>query len=249
MKLNIGNSKTTLTLLTIGTLVLLLVPGIAVALHWQWLPPVEIPAYLFPLYLVTETGTVPYAFVTCIVLGIIPLFYYPQLPARKKLLLVVIMAATLGVGQIVKSTLKNVAQAPRPYIVWLGKSNHINASDFYQLSREERKEFLTRQDFSQFTVPSWQQAHWAKETGFSFPSGHSIFVAQWMLMLWLLLWQKKAYIMMTLIMCWACAIEASRLLLGMHWPQDVMLSCLLAFILIYIARICWNKWVFHAPVP
>lgn len=235
-------------LLALGTLLLLSIPTIAFALNWHWEPLTQISLYLYPMYLITESGTVPKVFITCFMLTGILLLYF-KLPVKKNLTLIVILAASIGAGQIVKSSIKNLAQEPRPYITWLEQNKFIKAADFYQLSRQARSDFIAQQNFSSPAIPIWQQNHWARETGYSFPSGHAIFVSQWALMFLLLLWRKKAHLTLTLVMLWALAIEASRLLLGMHWPIDIFISCLFAPFLTYLTSLYWNKWVFDDVPP
>lgn len=224
-----------------GTLLLLGSPLFVFFSGWQWQPYTEIPAFLYPLYLVTETGTIPYALMTCVVFACIPLLYL-KLPVKKIFLYLVIVVAYLAAGQIVKETMKNVYQEARPYVAWLETENIIRSDDFYAMKRKERAVFMLEQDFSKYSIPSWQQNHWSKETGYSFPSGHSMFAAQWLLLYLILLWRRKAYLPIGLMCVWATGMEISRMVLGMHWAIDVFVSCLLATILIYPVWWCYHRY-------
>ena len=237
--------KHTLLTLTAATAALLVIPCIALVMNWHWTPAAATPFYTYLLYLVTESGTLPYALFTAAFLAFIPVLYL-RLPLRQGLLLIIILAAAIGSGQLIKSTLKTIYQEPRPYIVWLEKTGYITETNFYQLNRNKRYHFIASQNFSNHAIPAWMQNHWSKETGYSFPSGHTIFVAQWLMMFLLLLKKQKAYTTLTLVALWALTIEASRLLLGMHWPVDLIVSCLLAFPITCLACLSWKRWVFPA---
>ncbi|MGL4667325.1 MAG: phosphatase PAP2 family protein [Saezia sp.] len=235
------SQKQLLFLLFGGTLWLVLPPLLVFISGWQWQPFAETPFYLYPLYLLTETGTVPWAFLTCVVFAGIPMLYL-KLPLKKAMLCFIIMMAYLGAGQIIKETLKNIYEEPRPYVSWLETQRYIPADEFYAKTRTERGAFILEQDFSKYSIPAWQQKHWGKETGFSFPSGHTIFAAQWLLIYLLLLWRRRGFLPIACMGVWATGMEVSRMVLGMHWASDVFVSCLLAAVLIYPAYLCWRKW-------
>lgn len=234
------SNKQTFALMTYGTAILLIIPTLALVIGWQWHPDTQQNQILYWLYVVTESGTIPIVFGTCIILAAIPLIYL-KLSMQKSILLILLMAVNIGIGQGIKSGLKNTFQESRPYVTWLQQAGYITEQDFYGLSREQRSQFISEQDFSVHNIKSWQQLHWSKETGYSFPSGHSIFVAQWLLLYLLLLWHRRFYMPVIIIGIWALGIEASRLALGMHWPADVILSCLLANIIVYPIYILWQR--------
>ena len=216
-----------------GALALLSIPLINIALGWQWSP--------------ADTGFLPSRFslwvsesMPVVALALIAwVLFRLKLDRRRSLLLVATMMAALLLGVGVKTVLKDTWQEPRPYAVWLAAQTHITAQDFYALP--DKSGFIAAQDLSKTSVPQWEQQYWAKNTGYSFPSGHSLFAVQLVLMLLALLWQRKAYILMLLALCWAMAILLSRLFLGMHWPVDVLASSVLAFILNIPFCLFWNK--------
>ena len=235
-------SKNSGVYLTIATLLLLLPPCVVLMLDWRWLAQPE--PYWLLFYYVTETASMPYGIVTGCLLACVVLLY-GHLPLKKALLLFVLMAGVILAGQLIKTTIKSWQQAPRPYVVWLQDKGYIDSANiFYQQPRSQRILFLKQQNLT-VHIPVWLDQHWQSETGYSFPSGHSIFVASWALMIFNLLLRKKAYIFIAMTMLWAMAVELSRLLLGMHWPQDIILSCLFAWLLVFIASQCWNRWVFE----
>lgn len=240
-----------LALFTAGIIPLLAVPCAAWLFGWQWSPPVETPAHLFVLYLITETGSFPYALATsAAIMGILIYLHRHHLQPVKLVLLAVIIAMTLCAGQVLKSIIKNVSQEPRPYAVWLEQEQqNFTTAGFYALDSKARSAFLAQQNLAAQGIPAWQQAHWVSESGYTFPSGHSMFVAQWALMLLLLLWPLRAYALSIIFMAWACAVEASRILLGMHWPVDVFTGTCIAAITVAIAAWCLQRWVFNPAVP
>lgn len=225
--------KQLFSLLLLGTLVLLCPPLFSLVTNHQWQPFAQTPFYLLPLYIVSETGTIPQVFLTCIFFAAIPLLYL-KLPLKKVVIYFLIVVAYFGAGQLVKGCMKNSFQEARPFVTWLETEGKVGATEFYEMSRAERGAFIMRQDFVSEGIPSWQQEHWAKETGYSFPSGHTIFAAQWFLLYLLLLWRKKGYVPIFLMGIWAIAMLVSRMVLGMHWAEDVLASCLLAPILAYL---------------
>ena len=225
----------------LAALLLLLPPCIALLLNWHWQP--QPKPYWLAFYYVTETASMPYAIITSFLLTFLVL-YRCHLPLKKALLLFAMMASVILFGQLIKTTIKSWQQAPRPYVVWLENTGYVDSvHTFYQQPRSQRALFLKEQALTTI-IPVWLDKHWQSETGYSFPSGHSIFVASWALMIVSLLSRKKAYIFISVIMLWAMAVELSRLLLGMHWPRDVILSCLFAWLLVLIAHFGWNRWIF-----
>jgi len=208
---------------------------------WQWEPLSDIPFYLYPLYLVTATGTVPQVLITCLVFTCIALLYLKPSP-KKAAMYFLIIAVYLGAGQVVKETLKYIYQEPRPYVTWLQAENIISTDDFYGLTRPERAKFISEQNLSEYHIPAWLQAHWSKETGYSFPSGHTIFAAQWLMLYLMFLGRRRAVVPIVLMAVWAICMQVSRMVLGMHWASDVLVSSLLAPILIYPFYLCCRKW-------
>lgn len=223
-----------------GLLILLTLPCAALLFGWQWDPAHTNPTLLHFFYWASQTASAYTALLFCAIL-----IWHLKLSPRKSLYLIAILLIITALGLGLKSALKDTLREPRPYVIWLEKNNFIAPDQFYQLPHKSL--FVSQQDLSQTAVPAWQQQYWSKNTAYSFPSGHSFFAAQWALIMIALLWRQKAYITMTLAMLWALAVLASRLYLGMHWPQDLILSCLMAFALVWVGNIFWNKWVIAGP--
>ncbi|RIY37428.1 phosphatase PAP2 family protein [Psittacicella gerlachiana] len=71
----------------------------------------------------------------------------------------------------------------------------------------------------------------ASESLYSFPSGHSIFAATWMMIFMMMAFmaRKGSFWLVTLaVVLWGSAVEASRILLGYHYAHDVLASNIIA---------------------
>lgn len=217
---------------------MLLVPLIALFAGWHWQP--EDPSALYILYWLTESGSLPFAIATSGIFTGIALLYL-KLNLKKSIVFVLSLFLCIGAGQVMKSSIKNMKKEARPYVMWIDEQGYMPQQAFYSLSREDRSAFIHAQDFSDHGVPAWLQQHWEKETGYAFPSGHTMFAVQWVLIFGLLFWRRR--ILLTPIVLWGLAMEASRLLFGMHWPIDEIVSCLLAPVIVYLTSLGWDRWV------
>ncbi len=63
-------------------------------------------------------------------------------------------------------------------------------------------------------IPQYLRSHWQKETGFAFPSGHTMFAASWALLAVGLLWPRRRTLTIAILLVWATGVMGSRLLLG-----------------------------------
>ena len=78
-------------------------------------------------------------------------------------------------------------------------------------------------------IPQYLRSHWQKETGFAFPSGHTMFAASWALLAVGLLWPRRRTLTIAILLVWATGVMGSRLLLGMHWPRDLVVATLISW--------------------
>ncbi|KPD80629.1 phosphatidylglycerophosphatase, partial [Yersinia pestis subsp. microtus bv. Caucasica] len=62
-----------------------------------------------------------------------------------------------------------------------------------------------------------------------------VFAATWALLAVGLLWPRRHYKTVVLLMLWAQGVMASRLFLGMHWPQDLIAATLISGVLAAVA--------------
>ncbi|BBG58976.1 MULTISPECIES: phosphatase PAP2 family protein [Providencia] len=213
--------KKTIYLIAIFTFLLMLPPIIMIGIGWQWTP--EQQPTMKGLLWLTDTAGMPYSIITFILLTLLTLFVFRQSKAQWVKLIVIILVCILG-QQGLKSLLKSSFQEPRPYVVWMGVTYGIDATKFYELKRGARADIVKDTVKSNDLIPKWQRKHWQAETGYSFPSGHMLFAAGWALLLIGLFWQRRQYTLAIFLGLWAEGIGLSRMLLGMHWPIDILTS-------------------------
>ena len=232
----------------LGAGILLFLP-IAVWLSgWQWQPGAE-GIWLHGLFWVTETVTRPWGVLTSVLLAIWFLWCL-RFRLKPALGVLAIMAITVLMGQGMKSLIKERLQEPRPFVVWLEKEYQVDERYFYSLPRTERASLVAEQLSTQQQIPEWLRAHWQFETGFAFPSGHTMFAATWALLAIGLLWTRRHYKTVVILMVWASGVMASRLVLGMHWPQDLIAATLISWALVVLACTLAQRWCGPlAPLP
>jgi phosphatidylglycerophosphatase B len=233
--------------ITVGTLILLL-PALVIWLSgWQWQPGSS-SGWLKGFFWVTETVTVPWGILTSVLLS--GWFWWClRFRIKPAIGLLVILGCVILVGQGVKSVIKEQVQEPRPFVIWLEAEHHIDNRFFYSLPRAERRELVKQQLQSQSMIPPWLSRHWQFETGFAFPSGHTIFAASWALLAVGLLWPRRHYKTVVLLMLWAQGVMISRLVLGMHWPRDLIASILISGLLVAIVCSLVQRWFGWLTIP
>ncbi|MGV3344362.1 phosphatidylglycerophosphatase B [Enterobacteriaceae bacterium LUAb1] len=216
-----------------GMLILLAMPLAVWFTGWSWQPEKSGPG-LYILFLITETITYPWGILTSILLSGWFLWCL-RFRFTSAIILLLIMSATILAGQGMKSLIKEQVREPRPYIMWMEKTFHLDEQQFYQLRRKSRREVVIRTLKEETILPQWLKSHWAFETGFAFPSGHTFFAVSWALLGAVLLWPRHRIKTVILLMGWAILVMGSRLLLGMHWPQDLVTATLLSGLLVAVA--------------
>lgn len=218
--------------LSLYTLLLCIVPFFAWIFVWQWNNNDLMTPYDYPLYLLTETGSVPYAIITC---AIFPLLFFPLFSNRKQWLIsVIVMAFAVILTQGIKSGLKNMFSEPRPYVVYAVQELGMSAEHFYAQDREQRSHIVEQFYQTETDTPEWLKDHYEKEVGYAFPSGHTIFAATWLMLAvgfvqLLGVRTLAANLLVTTTAVWALLMLFSRLRFGMHYPIDLLVSTLLAF--------------------
>lgn len=222
---------------------MLLVPLAAWLTGWQWAgDDFLIPVLDYPLWFITETGSAPYALVSCVLL----MLWLMNL-ARKRyswLLIGAICAGSVIGTQAIKTVAKFGFAEPRPYVVqMMGEQSE----QFYELTRPQRAELVVAH-YKNSQHPIIVQ-HRMNETGYSFPSGHAIFAVSWLLVFAGLLYGiegRSASFARNFVLGWALLMLISRLFLGMHYPIDLFVSTLIAWIF-HIVLFIWivpkvEKW-------
>ncbi|MCU6677237.1 phosphatidylglycerophosphatase B [Leclercia tamurae] len=225
----------------VGAGILLIMPATVWISGWQWQPGAD-SGWLKALYWITETVTQPWGIIThALLCGWF--LWCLRFRLRAAIMLFAILAGVILIGQGLKSWVKDQVQEPRPFVVWLEKTHHVPVNDFYNLKRKERGELVKEQLTEQQAVPTFLRKHWQKETGFAFPSGHTMFAASWALLGVGLLWPRRRTFTIAILLVWATGVMGSRLLLGMHWPRDLVVATLMSWLLITFAtwlaqRVC-----------
>ena len=224
----------------VGAGILLIMPVTVWISGWQWEPGTN-SAWLKALFWITETVTQPWGIIThALLCGWF--LWCLRFRLRPAIMLFAILAGVILVGQGLKSWVKDRVQEPRPFVVWLEKTHHVPVDDFYNLKRKERGELVKEQLTEQQAVPTFLRKHWQKETGFAFPSGHTMFAASWALLGVGLLWPRRRTVTIAILLVWATGVMGSRLLLGMHWPRDLAVATVISALLVILATWLAQRW-------
>ncbi|WP_132501139.1 phosphatase PAP2 family protein [Nicoletella semolina] len=218
---------------------MLVIPLATWGLSWQWTTALDYQDFDgdFWLFILTETGSVPYALITCVVFMLWIMWLVRK---HYSWLLVGVMCASSVVGtQLIKEGAKAIFKEPRPFVSEI----FINQSEaFYRLSKTEQREAL----IENYPLPHFVAHHQAKELGYSFPSGHTIFAVSWLLLFggFLAGLRGKAVVFAQIFaIVWSGLMLISRLRLGMHYPIDLLASTLiswgfhLVFFIWYLPRV------------
>jgi phosphatidylglycerophosphatase B len=226
---------------TIPVLILfLIIPLSVIVVNWQWQPSSinNTSEYFFWL---TETASFPWAIITS---ALLLLLFYRLLANKnkKKVLLFIILSSAILSGQVMKSLIKQQTAQSRPYVLWLASQYHFSDKQFYSQTKAERKTSIEQRLANSTTIPAWLSRHWQHETGYAFPSGHTLFAATWAFLTITLLSFRRHFFIVSIMVIWSSLIETSRLLLGMHSAYDLILGIILAWIISLICCFYARKW-------
>ncbi|WP_281772774.1 phosphatase PAP2 family protein [Haemophilus parahaemolyticus] len=215
--------------LSFYTALMLCIPLFVWATGWHWVNDAHlISGFDTFMYFLTESGSAPYALITCVVFM---LWLMKLVAKRYSWLLVGAVCATSVIGtQAIKIVAKHTFAEPRPYVVQM-MGGEAQAEQFYELSRDERA-VLVAQHYQNHNFPLVVK-HRESETGYSFPSGHTIFAVSWLLLFaGLLIGIRSQAVIFAqgFALVWAALMLISRLRFGMHYPIDLFISTLIAWI-------------------
>lgn len=221
--------------LLISWLMLLLPPLLLFGLNIQLFPLLDLSSTFANInYAITMTGTRPWGALTSVI--VLSLLWW-QLPKQQRWLLLTATLLALGLNLLVSHGLKNLFQESRPYVEYLAQKGLINLQHFYDADSAGRAAILDALSRSHLPLPIsaqvWQQ--WQFETGYSFPSGHTLFSCTLALSGCYALLAQRKLLLPLLLICWAWWVSLSRILLGMHWPVDVLVSALLSGIIVLVS--------------
>lgn len=130
------------------------------------------------------------------------------------------LGVILVIGFAAKTGLKQITESPRPYTEVLAHELLIPQPEhFYNLTTEQQTQVLKKVAEK---VSPWRIQHWQGETDYSFPSGHTVFVAICLAFFGNIFLQRKQYALSAVLLVWALSVAYSRLWLGMHRPVDLI---------------------------
>ncbi|MDR2981925.1 MAG: phosphatidylglycerophosphatase B [Puniceicoccales bacterium] len=230
--------------ISVAALVLLLFPVITELSGWHWQPVGNSPWLGIQLF-ITDSAGFPWAVGTCFLISIL-LVWQLRLNVAYGFFLVGLCLTAIMIGQGVKSAFKNIAQESRPYVVWLEQRYAIPPESFYEMPRTERAELIQKTVAEEPLIPEPLREHWQSETGYSFPSGHTMFSATWALLGVGVLWPRQKYFLSGVLVLWAVAAAGSRMILGMHWPMDLIVSTLIGWGIVVIALSAGKRFLYSA---
>lgn len=187
-----------------------------------------IPSYIGKtLHFLSLSAGNPTFIISCIVLAIIAFLIREN--NHRLLILLMQFALILGLSFVLKSTVKYLTEVPRPFTHQLVELQLIDTpAIFYQLNEQQKMQVI---EIASEQVPRYRIANWQGETNYSFPSGHTIFVATCVVFWGGLFLREKRYLLSTTLMLWATGVAFSRYWLGMHWPADILMSIFFAALL------------------
>lgn len=214
-----------ITIASIVALLLLSLPVLLLLLNWHWHADVNYPG-LGLLFVITQTVSQPWGML-CTLFFITML--YLRLPVKKcdKWRAITACLIVIVAGQLTAKILKPMLNEPRPFVSELTISMPPAGGYHGQTCQLA----ITKAALAKTDIADWQRQHWLSNLNGSFPSGHSLFASGWAIWNILLLWQHRCYLSATLTVCWAIGVMYSRMLLGMHWPVDVIGSVLISWLL------------------
>ena len=121
-----------------------------------------------------------------------------------------------------KTFLKSSTESPRPYTEYLVTQEVVDMPElFYELPLEEKNVAI---ESVEDKVSEWRTRHWLGETDYSFPSGHMIFVGVCLAFFGGLFLEAKRFYLVGGMLAWAGGVAYSRVWLGMHRPEDLVVS-------------------------
>lgn len=228
------------TIACIVALLLLSLPVLLLLLNWRWHADVDYPRLGF-LFLITQTVSQPWG-ILCTLFFITML--YLRLPATKcdKWRAMIACLIVIVAGQLTAKILKPMINETRPFVSELTISS-MPAAEIHNKRAchgQTCQSAITKAAIDKADIADWQRQHWLSNLNGSFPSGHSLFASGWAIWIILLLWQHRCYLFGTLTVCWAIGVMYSRMLLGMHWPVDVIGSVLISWLLTIIVLIFYS---------
>ncbi len=167
---------------------------------------------------VSATATLP----GLLALGLVALALLRPQGRQLAWLVVPLVLLLADLAWINEHLLKPAVASPRPNLVWLTGSDGA-AALYAQGDKQARSEALAQRLADRpLGLSPRVRKHWIAQTGYSFPSGHSLMAG--LLAGWFFYWAACCGAMRRLwwLVPWAAAVAWSRLVLGVHRPIDVL---------------------------
>lgn len=217
---------------SICALLLFLLPFLVWLSKWQWQPNSNY-YWCKILYAQPKINVISWS-ILIIFIFLFWFLYCLQCHIKQSIILIIIFIIAMIIGQAIKHVIKNYVQEIRPFVVWLDQQHSINLHTFYTMPNKERINLLKNELKKNQAIPQWLKIYWCNETGYSFPSGHTLFFSSWTILIVVVLWPRRHFVFAILTMIFTIFIIASRMALGMHWPEDIMISIFLSWLAVIL---------------
>ncbi|OLQ95063.1 phospholipid phosphatase [Vibrio ponticus] len=206
-------------------LLMLIAPMKLLVSHIELLAPVSDLQGMFFTLVTNSAGSGGFVVTLAVLVGSVLTL---KLSRKEHLAKAMQLGLILVIGFAAKTGLKQVTESPRPYTELLSHQLLVpNPDHFYHLSATQQEKVITQVTDN---VSHWRTQHWMGETDYSFPSGHTIFVAICVAFFGGLFMEHKRYMLTAGLMIWAVSVAYSRLWLGMHRPIDLIGSILFVMV-------------------
>ncbi|QLE84000.1 phosphatase PAP2 family protein [Shewanella sp. Scap07] len=200
------------------------------------------------LYWLTSTGTAPYGVLT--VLAIYALSYR-CLPKKHFTALVLSVAVAMVSSLTLNQFLKPFFSEARPNAVLLQEQGLLNTKQFYMQEKADRQQQITvateqyLQQTDAIALSDNIKQHWLHEVGFAFPSGHTLFAVSLSLVVSYFFVIAGQWWLPSILIVWTWLMGISRMVLGMHWSQDVLASSIIGGLIALFSLYWVLRWQTH----
>ena len=215
---------------------LLLMPLFLYLGHIQLFPLIDLKGSTAQfLYWITCTGSIPEGLI--FIVAMLAVCYF-LMPRKLFIHLFLSVALSQSAGVVLKHELKNHFMEPRPNVQWFDYFHKMDKNFFYGQSKENRQAMMKdviRLNAKIMPLSDRIAKHWQKEVNFSFPSGHTQFAVSFCLVMGFYLLSAGIVTLPFGLFVWAMVMGFSRMMLGLHWSQDVLASGFMGGILAIIS--------------
>jgi len=125
-------------------------------------------------------------------------------------------------------SLKSLVEVKRPFHALISEQNLVCCK------------VIDAKCIQAISASEWQKLHWKHESRFSLPSGHAAFTFFIATFFSLLLYKKGHKFLIIGLFTWAVFVSYSRLLIGVHWPLDVLIGAVMGAGFAYLNLIAFR---------